>query len=397
VIAPILAALIIVILAAKASGWISVRIGQPAVLGELLAGLVLGPSLLAVFALPYFAAAHVAELLVELGAIGVILLMFVAGMDVHLEDIIKTGRPALLAGVMGVLAPVVLTVCVATGLGYGPTQSVFFGLVLAATSVSISVQTLIELGVLRSREGIAMLGAAVVDDVISLLLLSVFTALVVNSGGSPLGVLGTILRMLLFLGVGLLVAVRLLPRMSAGLSKLPVSQPVVTGAVLAMLVFAWTAEELGGLAAITGAFLAGLGMSRSAQNDTIRRGTHVLAYSFFVPIFLVSIGLRADVGELTTAGAVLILSLIAVAVISKVLGAGAGARLGGLTRNESLRLGVGMISRGEVGLIIADVGLTMALISTELFTDIVLVVLASTLLAPPLLKLAYRRKEASHA
>ncbi len=396
-IAPILAALIIVILAAKASGWISVRIGQPAVLGELLAGLVLGPSLLAVFALPYFAAAHVAELLVELGEIGVILLMFVAGMDVHLEDMIKTGKPALLAGVLGVLAPVVLTVGVATGLGYGPTQSVFFGLVLAATSVSISVQTLIELGVLRSREGIAMLGAAVVDDVISLLLLSVFTALVVNSGGSPLGVLGTILRMLLFLGVGLLVAVRLLPRMSAGLSKLPVSQPVVTGAVLAMLVFAWTAEELGGLAAITGAFLAGLGMSRSAQNDTIRRGTHVLAYSFFVPIFLVSIGLRADVGELTTAGAVLILSLIAVAVISKVFGAGAGARLGGLTRNESLRLGVGMISRGEVGLIIADVGLTMALISTELFTDIVLVVLASTLLAPPLLKLAYRRKEASHA
>jgi len=397
VIAPILAALIIVILAAKASGWISVRIGQPAVLGELLAGLVLGPSLLAVFALPYFAAAHIAELLVELGEIGVILLMFVAGMDVHLEDMIKTGKPALLAGVLGVLAPVVLTVGVATGLGYGPTQSVFFGLVLAATSVSISVQTLIELGVLRSREGIAMLGAAVVDDVISLLLLSVFTALVVNSGGSPLGVLGTILRMLLFLGVGLLVAVRLLPRMSAGLSKLPVSQPVVTGAVLAMLVFAWTAEELGGLAAITGAFLAGLGMSRSAQNDTIRRGTHVLAYSFFVPIFLVSIGLRAEVGELTTAGAVLILSLIAVAVISKVLGAGAGARLGGLTRNESLRLGVGMISRGEVGLIIADVGLTMALISTELFTDIVLVVLASTLLAPPLLKLAYRRKEASHA
>jgi len=397
VIAPILAALIIVILAAKASGWISVRIGQPAVLGELLAGLVLGPSLLAVFALPYFAAAHVAELLVELGEIGVILLMFVAGMDVHLEDMIKTGKPALLAGVLGVLAPVLLTVGVAIGLGYGPTQSIFFGLVLAATSVSISVQTLIELGVLRSREGIAMLGAAVVDDVISLLLLSVFTALVVNSGGSPLGVLGTILRMLLFLGVGLLVAVRLLPRMSAGLSKLPVSQPVVTGAVLAMLVFAWTAEELGGLAAITGAFLAGLGMSRSAQNDTIRRGTHVLAYSFFVPIFLVSIGLRAEVGELTTAGAVLILSLIAVAVISKVLGAGAGARLGGLTRNESLRLGVGMISRGEVGLIIADVGLTMALISTELFTDIVLVVLASTLLAPPLLKLAYRRKEASHA
>ena len=396
-IAPILAALIIVILAAKASGWISVRLGQPAVLGELLVGLVLGPSALGVFELPYFAQAEVTELLVELGEIGVILLMFVAGMDVHLEDMIKTGKPALLAGTLGVLAPIVLTVGVVVGLGYGPTQSVFLGLVLAATSVSISAQTLIELGVLRSREGIAMLGAAVVDDVISLLLLSLFTGLVVTGGAGPLGAIGIILRMLLFLGLALVVAVRVLPGLPARLGRLPVSEPVVTGAIVAMLIFAWGAEELGGVAAITGAFLAGLGLSRSALADTIRRGTHVLAYAFFVPIFLVSIGLRADVGELTTPAAILILALIAVAVISKVLGAGVGARLGGLTGNESLRLGVGMISRGEVGLIVANVGLTLALISTELFTDIVLVVLASTLLAPPLLKLSYRRKEAPHA
>jgi Kef-type K+ transport system membrane component KefB len=396
-IAPILAALIIVILAAKASGWISVRLGQPAVLGELLVGLVLGPSALGVFELPYFAQADITELLVELGEIGVILLMFVAGMDVHLEDMIKTGKPALLAGTLGVLAPIVLTVGVVVGLGYGPTQSIFLGLVLAATSVSISAQTLIELGVLRSREGIAMLGAAVVDDVLSLLLLSVFAALVVNSGGGALGVAGIVLRMVAFLVVALMVAIRLLPSLPARLARLPLSEPIVTGAVVVMLIFAWTAQELGGIAAITGAFLAGVGMSRSPQNDAIRRGTHVLAYAFFVPIFLVSIGLRADVGELTTAAAILILALTAVAVISKVLGAGAGARLGGLTGNESLRLGVGMISRGEVGLIVANVGLTLALISTELFTDIVLVVLATTLLAPPLLKLTYRRKEATDA
>jgi len=397
VIAPILAALIIVILAAKASGWISVRLGQPAVLGELLAGLVLGPSVLAVFELPYFAEAQVTELLVELGEIGVILLMFVAGMDVHLEDMIKTGKPAVLAGALGVLAPIVLTVGVVTGLGYGPTQSIFLGLVLAATSVSISAQTLIELGVLRNRESVAMLGAAVVDDVLSLLLLSVFSALVITTGAGPLGVIGIVVRMLLFLGLALVVALRLLPSLSGRLARLPVSEPAVTGAVVAMLVFAWGAEELGGVAAITGAFLAGLGLSRSVQADTIRRGTHVLAYAFFVPIFLVSIGLRADVGELTTAATILILALIAVAVVSKVLGAGAGARLGGLKAGESLRLGIGMISRGEVGLIVANVGLTMALISTELFTDIVLVVLASTLLAPPLLKLAYRRREVKHA
>ena len=396
-IAPILAALIIVIVAAKVSGWISVRIGQPAVLGELLAGLVLGPSLLGVFAIPYFAEAHVTDLLIELGEIGVILLMFVAGMDIHLEDMIKTGKPAVVAGTLGVLAPVVLTFAVAAAFGYGLTQSLFLGLVLAATSVSISAQTLIELGVLRSREGIALLGAAVVDDVLSLLLLSVFAALVASSGGGALGVLGIVLRMLVFLAVALLVAVRLLPWLPARMGKIPVSEPIVTGAVVVMLVFAWTAEELGGIAAITGAFLAGIGMSRGSQSEAIRRGTHVLAYAFFVPIFLVSIGLQADVGELTPAAVALILALILAAVVSKVLGAGVGARLGGLTWVESLRLGIGMISRGEVGLIVANVGLSMALISPEVFTEVVLVVLATTLLAPPLLKLAYRRKEVSHA
>jgi len=396
-ITPVLAALVIVIVAAKASGWISVRIGQPAVLGELLAGLVLGPSLLGVFAIPYFAEAHVTDLLIELGEIGVILLMFVAGMDVHLEDMIKTGKPAVMAGALGVLAPVVLTFAVAAAFGYELTQSLFLGLVLAATSVSISAQTLIELGVLRSREGIALLGAAVVDDVLSLLLLSVFAALVVSSGGGALGVAGIVLRMVVFLVVALMVAIRLLPSLPARLARLPLSEPIVTGAVVVMLIFAWTAQELGGIAAITGAFLAGVGMSRSPQNDAIRRGTHVLAYAFFVPIFLVSIGLQADTGGLTPTSVVLITALILAAVVSKVLGAGVGARLGGLTNQESLRLGVGMISRGEVGLIVANVGLSMALISPEVFTEVVLVVLATTLLAPPLLKLTYRRKEATDA
>jgi len=151
------------------------------------------------------------------------------------------------------------------------------------------------------------------------------------------------------------------------------------------------------VAAITGAFLAGLGLSRGPQTDTLRRGSHVLAYAFFVPIFLVSISLRADVGDLTAAGVVWMLAWIVVAVINKVLGAGGGGRLGGLFSGESSRLGIGMTSRGEVGLIVANVGLSMALISTEIFTSTVMVVLATTLLAPPLLKWARRRKEAAHA
>lgn len=395
-ITPILAALVLVILGAKLGGWLSIRLGQPAVLGELLAGILIGPSLLGVFELPYFEQAHVTELLIELGEIGVILLMFVAGLEIHLEDMVKTGKPAILAGSLGVLVPIAFTVAVSLPLGYSVAQSMFLGLVLAATSVSISAQTLLELGVLRSREGIAMLGAAVVDDVLSLVGLSVFTALVLAGGTGALGLVGTILRMLLFLGVALLISIRFIPRVSELAHRVPVSERVVTMAILVMLVAAWSAEEIGSVAAITGAFIAGLGFSRSSDQEAIRRGMHVLAYSFFVPIFLVSIGLQANLRLLGSAAVVLVVILTAVAVVSKLIGAGVGAKMGGMSTIESFRIGAGMVSRGEVGLIIANVGLPLALITTEVFTGLVMVVLLSTLLAPPLLKLSFRgRKEAT--
>jgi Kef-type K+ transport system membrane component KefB len=379
VITPILAALVLVILGAKLGGWLSIRLGQPAVLGELLAGILIGPSLLGVFELPYFEQAHVTELLIELGEIGVILLMFVAGLEIHLEDMVKTGKPAILAGSLGVLVPIAFTVAVSLPLGYSVAQSMFLGL-----------------GVLRSREGIAMLGAAVVDDVLSLVGLSVFTALVLAGGTGALGLVGTILRMLLFLGVALLISIRFIPRVSELAHRVPVSERVVTMAILVMLVAAWSAEEIGSVAAITGAFIAGLGFSRSSDQEAIRRGMHVLAYSFFVPIFLVSIGLQANLRLLGSAAVVLVVILTAVAVVSKLIGAGVGAKMGGMSTIESFRIGAGMVSRGEVGLIIANVGLPLALITTEVFTGLVMVVLLSTLLAPPLLKLSFRgRKEAT--
>jgi len=159
---------------------------------------------------------------------------------------VKTGKLALLAGVLGAVAPIVLTIAVAAGLEYGWNESIFLGLVLSATSVSISAQTRMELRVLRNREGITMLGAPVVEDALSLLLLSVFVALIVTSGVGALGVMGIIVRMLLLLGLALVVALRLLPRLPVRLSRLPISEPVISGTIVMMLTFAWGAEELGG-------------------------------------------------------------------------------------------------------------------------------------------------------
>jgi Kef-type K+ transport system membrane component KefB len=392
---PLLAAIALVIAAAKIAGYISSRLHQPAVLGELLAGLLLGPSLLNVFGQPYFAEAHVAETLHELGEIGVIFLMFAAGLEIHLSDFLKTGRTAVYVGVLGVFAPILLGA--GTTLLFGPDMSlsdaIFMGIVLGATSVSISAQTLMELGLLRSREGLTLLGAAVVDDVLAIAILSLFVAVVLSGGGSALSLIWIVVRMALFLGGAFLVGMYLLPRFVNWSRWLPVSQPIISTVIIVTLLFAWASEALGGVAAITGAFIAGVGLSRSAVRDEIERGMRSLTYGFFVPIFLVGIGLVANARELS-AGAIGFAVIISiVAIISKLIGGALGARLGQMSWIESTRVGVGMISRGEVGLIIAGVGTSSGIIANELFTVVVVMVLVTTIAAPPLLRLAFRGKE----
>ncbi len=183
---PLLLALALIIALAKIGGWLANQLGQPAVLGELVVGLLLGPSVFNVFGQPYFEATHTADTLHELGELGVIFLMFTAGLEIHLSDLTKTGKPAVLVGILGVLVPIGLGVAAALPFGYTTNQAVFLGIVLTATSVSISAQTLMELGFLRSREGLILLGAAVVDDVLAIAVLSAFIAIAAgSSGGGP--------------------------------------------------------------------------------------------------------------------------------------------------------------------------------------------------------------------
>ena len=209
---------------------------------------------------------------------------------------------------------------------------------------------------LRSRVGIGLLGAAVFDDVLVVLGLSIFIALAVGSGGLW-SIVWIALRMALYMGIAAVVGMKFLPNLSRKISTdLPISQGLMAFVLVMALFYAWSAEVLGGMAAITGAFLAGLIFARSPLKDDIETGVSTLAYSFFVPIFFVNVGLAANARVLTGESLWLLLAMTGVAVISKVLGSGLGARIAGFTNLESLQLGAGMTSRGEVGLIVASVG-----------------------------------------
>jgi len=337
------------------------------------------------------------ETVFQLAELGVVCLMFLAGLEIDPREMRRAGRVATLAGVSGVIVPLVLGWLVALPFGYLGQAAIFVGIILTATSVSISAQTLLELGKLRSREGLALLGAAVVDDVLVILLLSVFTAMV-GGGADPGAILTILLKMLAYLSVTTLLGFFVLPRLAEWVHGQPISEGLAALVLVTALLFAWSAEVVGGLAAITGAFIAGVGFGRSRLRDEIERDMHTIAYAFLVPIFFVSIGLKTNARLLIGPDTWFALALVLVAVASKVLGCGLGARLGGFNNAESLRVGVGMISRGEVGLIVATVGVDAGLIKTELFSVVTVIVLVTTLITPLLLRLTFTHKEKpSHA
>jgi Kef-type K+ transport system membrane component KefB len=391
-------ALVILIAAAKLGGYISLRLGQPSVLGELIAGLILGPSLLDTLHHSPFTSQHLDETITLLAELGVLLLMFLAGLELHLKDLAKAGKVASLAGTLGVVFPVAMGFGLGRIFGMDNLSALFIGLVLAATSVSISAQTLMELGVLRSRVGIGLLGAAVFDDVLVILGLSILLAMTAEGGGGLAAVGLVLLRMALFLGIASAVGM-LLPRLSRRVDNLPISQGLVAFVLITLLLYAWAAEALGSMAAITGAFMAGLFFARSPLREQIQSGVSVLAYGLFVPIFFIHVGLGVDTHMMAGEAIWLIVAMIVVAVVSKIMGAGLGARLAGFGNLEALQLSVGMMSRGEVGLIVATLGVSQGLLSSQVFSGTVAMVIVTTLLTPPALRYLFARSSppVSHA
>jgi Kef-type K+ transport system membrane component KefB len=384
--------LAIIIAFAKALGYISTRLDQPAVLGEILAGLILGPSFINLQGLPFLDAPHLGETISELAELGVILLMFLAGLEADLAQMRKAGKVVILAGVLGVIVPLIMGTATALPFGYEMVPAIGIGLLLTATSVSISAQTLLELGVLRSREGVALLGAAVVDDVLAIVLLSFFVAVAGGSGEGASSVLLLLGRVVLFAVVFGVLGWFLIPPFLDKLDQLPISQGVLAGAVVLALLFAGAAAVVGHVALITGSFMAGVFAGRSAVHERVFEGVSALTYGFLVPIFFVNIGLHANIWELDGSLVLVTFLLSVVAILSKLLGSGGGALLGGFSRSESLRLGIGMISRGEVGLIVAQLLVAAAIVPAETITVAVIVVLVTTLVTPPLLRLTFARR-----
>ncbi len=268
----LLLALAVIIAAAKAGGYLSYRLGQPAVLGELIVGILLGPTIVNLLHLPYFSDIHLSEVVHQLAELGVLFLMFLAGLELHIKDLAKSGKVSALAGSLGVILPILLGATVSYFFLKNWNHALFVGLILAATSVSISAQTLMELKVLRSRVGISLLGAAVFDDILVVLLLSIFTALVATKGQPDLlNILWIVVKMVLFIGAASALGFWLLPKLSRRVTTLSISQGLTAFSVVIIFLFAWSAEAFGGMAAITGAFLAGLNFSPQSGARTHRK------------------------------------------------------------------------------------------------------------------------------
>lgn len=388
-------AVAVIISIAKISGYISYRLGQPSVFGELIAGLIMGPTVVNLIHIPPFTDPALEETIHYFAEFGVLLLMFITGMELHLKDLLKAGKVSAFTGILGFAIPVIFGTIVAKLFVYDIVPALFIGLIMSATSVSISAQTLLELDVLRSRVGISLLGSAVIDDILVVLGLSVFVATLLS--GSPTGagnVLVIIIRMLLFIAIGTLLGMWLLSRACNIINNLPVSQGLVAFAFVMLLLYSWSAEILGNMAAISGALLAGLLFARNPYKKRIEEGIYPIAYAIFVPIFFIDIGLSANLRSLSSQAWWLLAAVAAAAILSKLIGAGLGGKLGGFSNREALQLGIGMMARGEVCLIVAAVGLEEGLISTDEFSMAVGLVLITSLLTPPLLRSLFKREAA---
>jgi Kef-type K+ transport system membrane component KefB len=388
-------ALAIIIAAAKLGGYLSQKLRQPTVAGKVLIGLILGPSLLNLLQWPMFTDPHLGETISHLAELGVLLLMFIAGLELHLSDLTRSGKVAALAGALGFVLTMGLGAALAMAFSFAPRQALFFGLLLAPTSIGISAQTLLELGMLRSRVGVSLLGAAAIDDSLAVLGVSLFLAL--SGSGAAEGLVSgglVLLRMLLYLVVASALGVWLIPRLSRSVERLPVSQGLFAFAFVTMLVYACSAEVLGGMAAIIGAFMAGLFLAHSPVKKRIQTEFVPLVYGIFVPIFFINVGLSADIRQLAAAGLGLLAVMCMAVILSKLLGAGVAGFVGGLRGQESLQLGIGMMPRGEVTLIVATVGITEGLIGVEAFSVAVGIVIVTVILTPLLLRCTFARAAA---
>lgn len=370
----------LILVLSKLGGALCKKIGMPEILGALVAGVLLGPAVTGLV--------RADEGINLLSELGVIFLMFLAGLETDLKQMKSAGKASLLVALFGIALPLAAGTAGAY-LFYGDLrENLFIGLILTATSVSVTVETLNELGKLGTRVGASILGAAVLDDLLGLILISAFVAQG-NGGGASLAV--TVGSVLLFCLAAVL-AVAFLPKLLRPLTRRFAPGRTVLGLALAASLLASFAAEGLGVAAITGAYLCGLLFSRLPYREYLSKNVHLLSSGFFAPVFFASVGLTAGLSGSGFRTLAIAAVLFVIALLGKLLGCGAAARLSGMSRSEALQVGAGMVARGEVAVITANIGLQSRLISEEVFLPTILVTVLTTVVTPILLKLAFSRK-----
>lgn len=378
-IATLLLALIAIFIAAKLFGEIAERFGQPAVLGELVGGVVIGVSGLHLVD-PHDVTIHL------LSELGVILLLFLIGLETDLRKLIAVGGPAAAVAVVGVTLPFVGGALYGHLMGFSSLVSLFLGAALTATSVGITARVLSDLGHLQDPESQVILGAAVVDDIIGLVLLTLMGTLAAGGELTVIGISRVVVVAFGFVLLAILIGSKLAPWLIRSIDRIGMARGLFFASVVFAFVLAYLAHEVGS-AIIIGSFAAGLVLARTERGKDIEHEVHDVA-QFFIPIFFVVVGAAVDLKAINPFDPaarkffLIGLALTAIGVVGKVA---AGYVVWKKGMNRTL-VGVGMIPRGEVGLIFAQIGLSSGLLSAGLYSAVALMVMLTTFMAPPLLR-----------
>ena len=383
-----LLSIVLILIFTKLGGIISRKCKMPEVLGALTAGIILGPVVLNLVEFD----ANI-KLLANLG---VIFLMFLAGLETNLEEFKKAGPSSLVIAIGGIVLPLVLGTLGSYLFFQDFWANIFVGVILTATSVSITVETLKELGKLNTSAGMKILSSAVIDDILGLILISIILAAAQSSGSGAVasGSFTLILVFIKILAFCLISIIGLIyiPKLIYKFNKLiKPGKELLTFSIALALLLAYVAESLG-IAAITGAYLAGLMFSSLHQKEYLEKNVKSISTGFLSLIFFASVGIEANVHGLNTKVLLITFVMLIVAIVGKLVGCGGAARLLRISKHESLQIGTGMISRGEVAIITANLGLQKGIISEEVFLPTLIVVILTTILTPILLKMSFTHK-----
>jgi len=380
--------LAIIIIAAKIFGLTARKLKAPQVAGEIVAGILVGPSLLGWV--------QYSDFLGQMAEIGVIILMFTAGLETRISELRKTGFKALLIACAGVFIPLVAGTLLYFGFyGMAPWGSeefykaVFIGLILTATSVGITVEALKELGKLSDTVGTTIMSAAIIDDVIGIVVLTIVIGFrdPTQDVGHTLLMTGLFFVFSTVLGYGIYKLFKIYDRKHRHTRRIP-----IIGLALCFAM-SYVAEKFFGVADITGAYIAGVILSSLKDSEYISRKMDVSSYMIFGPVFFASIGIQNDLSQFNTAILLFSVAFVLVGMGAKVVGCGAMARLTGFKGRDALKIGCGMMTRGEVALIVAQRGFTLGVLDSAYSTSVILLIIVSSIVTPILLKVLYNPKK----